>query len=374
MRVQWLLIALLAMGSAAGCTAIQPGATSPLATAMPATEVAVDPMLTVTAAATTTLTATVTSTVTAPITSTMTPTATTPVSATPTVTATAPITATSVPTATQAPTTTLTPTATQPMSGTPTLMPSATPTGTAPVETPTASPGTPGTPSPSPTTGPTATPTPPATPTAPPTATFTPGPSPTPTPLPATVFIRNHRGYAEGSSYFVVGEAVNGGPAPVYSLRVIATFYDAGGRLIGAQETMALLPQTQPTQANPFKVQLTNAPGGIQRYDLALAWDEISIAEFDRVTVAREEVRAPANEMAGVEIVGDLRNDHRDEIRNITVVATFYDAGGAVLDVVPGSAAATTLAPGAMTTFSVQTSRPIDYASYLIQTEGMIFR
>lgn len=366
MRTQWLwidllLIGLLVLGITAGCTAVQPAATSPLATGSPATEVAIDPVLTLTAAATTTLTTTLTAT--------LTPTATLPITATPSVTATAPVTATGVPTATQAPTMTVTPTATQPVSGTPTI--TATVSPTVPVETPT---GTPGTPAPSPpptaTAGPTASPTAPATPTAPPTATFTPGPSPTPTPLPATVFIRNHRGYVEGSSFIVVGEAVNGGPAPVYSLKIIATFYDGGGRLIGAQEALALLPQTQPTQANPFKVQLANAPGGVARYDLALTWDEISIAEFDRVTVAREEVR----EATGVEIVGDLRNDHRDELRNITVVATFYDASGAVLAVVQGSAGATTLAPGAMTTFSVQADQKIDYATYLVQTQGMIFR
>lgn len=167
---------------------------------------------------------------------------------------------------------------------------------------------------------------------------------------------------------------MNGGPAPVYSLRVIATFYDAGGRLVGAQETTALLPQTQPTQANPFKVQLTNAPGAIERYDLTLAWDEISIAEFDRATITREEVREPTDEVAGIEIVGDLRNDHRAELRNLMVVATFYDAGGAVLEIVPGSVGAATLAPGEATTFSVQTSANLEYASYLVQTQGMIFR
>ncbi len=377
---------------------------------------------TATITATTTVTTTGTPTVTATLTATAVPTvtevptATAPVTGTPTVTATAPLTTITPPpmtptetptsigetitpppmtptetptsigetitpppmsptvtptgtpiTATVTPTTTVTPTATEPVTGTPTV----TPTGT-PTVSPTAPTGTPGTPTTTPgtSTGTPGTPTATAEPTASPTATVTPGPSPTPTTLPSTVFIRNHRSYTEGSSVFVVGEAVNGSNAPVYSLRIIATFYDSGDRLVGAQETVALLPQTQPTQANPFKIELANAAGGIERYDLNLTWDEISVAEFDRVTIAREEVR----EATGVEIVGDLRNDHRDEIRNIMVVATFYDETGAVLDVVQGNTAATTLAPGEVTTFTVQTSQEIDYDSYLVQTQGMIFR
>lgn len=373
MRIQRLIAGLLVVGAAVGCTAVQPGGNNSNSANMAGTvtEVAVDPVLGLTA----TLVATSTLTATSPLS------ATPPITATPPVTATQPVTATAVPTATQSPTGTVTPTATQTISGTPTVSATATLTVTSiatgtppisptelpttPVETPTGTPGTP-----LPTETPVPSPTIPATPTAPPTATYTPGPPPTPTPLPSTVFVRNHRSYLEGSSLFVVGEAVNGGPASVFNLRVIATFYDAGGRLIGAQETIAFLPQTQPTQANPFQVVLANAPGGIQRYDLALAWDEISIAEFDRVTVAREEVR----ESTGVEIVGDLRNDHRDEIRSLMVVATFYDQAGAVLDVLPGSVEAATLAPGAMTTFSVTSSRPLDYATYLVQTQGMIFR
>jgi hypothetical protein len=182
--------------------------------------------------------------------------------------------------------------------------------------------------------------------------------------------VRSHRSYAEGSNLIVVGEAVNGGAAPVYNLKVIATFYDAGGQLVGAQETLALLRQTQPTQANPFKLQLANASSNIDRYEFSLIWDEISIAEFERVTITREEVHKDD----GLEISGELRNDGRPEVRNLLVAATFYDDSGAVLEVAPGSAAVTTLAPGATTTFSVRVAQEIPYASYLVQTEGMIFR
>jgi hypothetical protein len=205
-------------------------------------------------------------------------------------------------------------------------------------------------------------PTPPATPGPTPTA----GPPPTPTPLPATVFVRNDRSYRDG--FVVVGEVVNGSPGAVYNVKVIATFHDAASKLIGAQETLAFLPQTVPTQPNPFVVRLDNAPGTAASYELTLTWDDLTIVTYDRVTITREEVR----QENGLTLVGDLRNDHRSDIRNIVVVATFYDAQGLVLAAIPGSAGANVLPPGATTTFTINSPEPLQYSSYLIQTEGQL--
>lgn len=161
---------------------------------------------------------------------------------------------------------------------------------------------------------------------------------------------------------------VNGAPAPVFNVQVIATFYDAGGQIVGANSGMALLPRTQTTQANPFKLQLSPPPSGATRYELSLTWDELTIATYDRATITREELK----QETGVEIVGDVRNDHRSELRNLQAVATFYDANGVVVDVVAGSLGANSLAPGASTTFTIQTTRSFTFDRYLVQVEGML--
>lgn len=188
--------------------------------------------------------------------------------------------------------------------------------------------------------------------------------------MPSTVFLGTHRSYSEGSSLVIVGEVINGGPSPVFGVTIISTFYDAAGNLVGASEATTFLPQTQPTQANPFRLQLLNAPSSVNSYQLTLRWDEISIGTFDRATITREEIN-PTN---GIEIVGDIRNDHRTDLRNLVVVATFYDESGNVLDVVPGRASVNNLPPDGTATFSVQTRQAIPYASYLVQIEGMLFQ
>lgn len=186
--------------------------------------------------------------------------------------------------------------------------------------------------------------------------------------MPTAVFLGSHRSYHDGSTLAVVGEVINGTEFPVFGVTVIATFYDAGGNLVGATESAAFLPQTRPTQANPFKLQLLNAPSNITGYELTLRWDELSIGSYDRATITHEEVR----QENGLEILGDIRNDHRSQINNLVVVATFYDESGAVLDVLPGRASVTDLAPGATATFSVQSQRNIPFDAYLVQVEGIL--
>lgn len=186
--------------------------------------------------------------------------------------------------------------------------------------------------------------------------------------MPSTIFIGSHHSYSEGSSLYVVGEAINGGSSPVYDVTIIATFRDSSGNLVGASEATTILPQTIPTQANPFKLQLANAPANVSDYELTLRWNEISIATFDRATITKEEILTEN----GLKIVGELRNDHRNALRNLVVVATFYDASGAVLDVVRGQVNVASLPPGETATFNVQTRQSIPYASYLVQIEGML--
>lgn len=252
--VIWLCLSLALIGLGA-CTFVQeePEGDPPGAVTSIATEAATTPpegVHTATIAPLLTVTTTLTSTL--ALAETMVPTGTAPVTGPATITATV----TSTPTVQPGPAPTHTP------SSTPTSVPS--PTAT-PFDTPT------------PTTSPT--------PTKEPTSTPTEGPPPTPTAPPQTVFVTSHRSYTEGSDLFVVGEVVNGASIPAFGVRVIATFFDAGDRMLAAQESFAFLHETASTQANPFKIQLANSPANVSRYDLNLSWDDISVVDYDRVTI-----------------------------------------------------------------------------------------
>lgn len=343
------------------------------------------PVMTATVTPTTALTATAT----VPVTPTATLTATVPVTPTATVTGTATVTATATLTRTGTPpltpTRTISVTGTAQPPGTPSLTPIGTPappaTGTALPHTPPAT-SQPGTPMPAPpataTRGATVTPTRPlGTPTVTPTraltttppTTPTPAtPRPTPTAIPSALFLGSHRGYEANGVYMVVGEVINNVGYPVFNTKVIASFYDANGALIGAQETVTLLTRIGIELSSPFKLSIPSS-GNISRYDLTLVWDDISIIDNQELTILSQETRADGQ----LEIFGELRNDGSVGVNNIVVVATFYDAAGAVVDVYQGTVSKAELASDETTSYSIVVPDPaMIYDRFTVQAQGAL--
>lgn len=367
------------------------------------------PMIPVTLIANGPLTPTVAITASAPVTSTpvltstVTPTATLPTTATPTLIATAPtaaatpLTATATTTATAITTATATVTATKTVtaSGTPPLTPTGvmTSTGTpTPATTPAPSTPLPGTRTALPTSMPTATtarsatPTPtrsatgtpgspvPGTPTGSATGTVTPGtptpatPPATPTAIPGTVFLSNHRGYAADGVYYVVGEVMNGESFPVFHAKVIASFYDANNNLVGAQESVTLLPRIDTELSSPFKLSIPDS-GNIDHYELTLVWDDISIIDSQELTILSQETRTDGQ----LEVFGELRNDGSVAVGNVVVVVTFYDETGAVVDVYQGAVSKPDIARDETAGYTITIpNAELDYDHFTVQAQGSL--
>lgn len=204
----------------------------------------------------------------------------------------------------------------------------------APTETPLPSPAPTDTPAPAPSPS---QPPPTSTPTAAPTA--QPSPAPTKTPYPTGIFVASHRGYAEGGAYFVVGEVLNTAGYPVYGAKVIANFYDSGGKLVGAGQALTSLAMTEPEVANPFRLKVENLASSISRYELTVIWEDVSLIEFRPLAVLEAEVGQG-------QVAGQIRNEQESTLTSIVVAVTFYDATGAVVDTADIFLGGQTLAPG----------------------------
>ncbi|MCL4831690.1 MAG: FxLYD domain-containing protein [Caldilineaceae bacterium] len=225
-------------------------------------------------------------------------------------------------------------------------VPAETPTDTPlpPVETATSLPPVASTPAPSatptvaPTTAPPATPTP--APTAPPT------PAATKTPYPTGIFVASHRGFSDGSNYVVVGEVLNTSGVAVYGVKVITNFYDSGGKLVAAGQTLTSLAMTEPEVGNPFKLKVENLASAVDRYELTVTWEDVSLIEFRYLTVVEGAV-------GQVEVTGQIRNEQESVLTSIVVAVTFYDAAGGVVDTADIFLGGQTLAPGASMPFAI---------------------
>ena len=300
-----------------------------------------------------------------------------PITVTPPITSTAPITATVVPTGTPE-ATTATPTA---AAGTATLVataPTAQPTGNTATPTPSGTPTRATTPSPTVTPSRTATTTATRTPTGTPTraATVTPTatatsatPAATPTAIPGTVFLGSHQGFVSDGSYVVVGEVLNGEPFPVFNVKVIGSFYDSNGNLVAAQESLVDLAQIEPELSSPEKLQVANSGGSISRYELTLVWDEISIVDYEELTILSQEARTDG----GLTVVGELRNDGSVTVKDIVTVVTFYDSAGQVVDVYRGTVSSSTLQPNETAAYTIAVpNSDLAYDHFSVQAQGAL--
>lgn len=186
--------------------------------------------------------------------------------------------------------------------------------------------------------------------------------------MPAAVFLGSNRGYEANGVYTVVGEVINNAGFPVFNVKVIASFYDANGTLVGAQETITLLPRIGIELSSPFKLSIPST-GNINRYELSLVWDDVSVIDIQELTILSQETRTNGQ----LEILGELHNDGSVGVSKIVVVATFYDQSGAVIDVYQGTVGKPDLAANETTSYSIVVPDPaIKYDHFTVQAQGAL--
>jgi hypothetical protein len=242
--------------------------------------------------------------------------------------------------------------------------PAETPTETPipPAETATALP--PATDTPAPPANPTVAPTsvPPTTPTTAPTD--PPTPAPTKTPYPTGIFVASHRGFSDGANYVVVGEVLNTSGVAVYGAKVIANFYDSGGKLVAAGQALTSLPMTEPEVGNPFKLKVENLVSAVARYELTVTWEDVSLIEFRYLTVMEGSVSQS-------EVTGQIRNEQESALTSIVVTVTFYDGAGAVVETADIFLGGQTLAPGGSLPFAIPIPEDAGvYDHFWIEAQG----
>lgn len=204
-------------------------------------------------------------------------------------------------------------------------------------------------------------PTPEKTPTSP--------PSPPEAPIQDDVYIRSHRSTVEGGNYVVVGEIINGRAFPVYGAKIIGTFFDNSGTVVGAQEELTLFPKTDIEESNPFKLSVTDPSGQIERYELTLVWEDISIIEFLPVDVRNTKLE----EEDGLTVSGELGNSQGTELTSIIVGVTFYDEDGNVVAVFDQFFGSESLAPGETMPYSISIAGPdFEYETFRVQAQGNV--
>jgi hypothetical protein len=191
-------------------------------------------------------------------------------------------------------------------------------------------------------------------------------PTPRPTVRPTSVYITNYR-LDTTFGPFIVGEVENASAKTVYMIIITARLYDASGDLVTTLQGASALNRIDPGQRSPFLV-VGYASKPIVRADLTLSYSSTSVRRYTPLLIVSPELQELPG---GVRVVGQVVNNQSELVNEVRVVVIFYLPDGTVFLMLTNSADSFTLAPGAASTYLIDTGRTdIANLSYIVQAEG----
>lgn len=160
-------------------------------------------------------------------------------------------------------------------------------------------------------------------------------------------------------------------PAPIQeAIKIVASLYDAGGKLLGSDFSFAELAIVRPGQRAPFSIVVLKPPAGLSRHALKLEARPTARQPIDQFAMLSSGDRA-AGSPGSRYIFGELRNDTGANIQLVKVVATLYDARGAVVQADFAYADIRTLAPGQTAPFEIAVQDWNNATRYQLQAQGL---
>ncbi|MFQ5343047.1 MAG: FxLYD domain-containing protein [Anaerolineae bacterium] len=148
----------------------------------------------------------------------------------------------------------------------------------------------------------------------------------------------------------VVGEARNDGGEPAQDVRVVATFYDAEGRVVNAMAGQVFRLQLPAGGTSPFKIRTASGP---------LAYDHFSLGVISQPSQALEpaglvvDVSAPAAGAMPAIFQGEVTNESGETRTEVAVFVALYDTEGQIL-VAESQVVAEEMAAGDSTPFALR--------------------
>jgi hypothetical protein len=155
---------------------------------------------------------------------------------------------------------------------------------------------------------------------------------------------------AASGSHYVVGEVVNTTGDTLRFVEVLASFYDAGGQLVGTGSTFTELSIVEAGGSAPFKLATLNPPPSLADYKLRTDYLTTDLALLRAEVVSHSEYVA---DNGWHYIEGEIRNPNDFRVKFPKLVATYYNATHEVVRVEMAFSELDTLEPGQTSAFEV---------------------
>lgn len=145
---------------------------------------------------------------------------------------------------------------------------------------------------------------------------------------PPPVKILSHSSYYNSGYFYVVGEVQNLGNNNIEFVKIVATFYNSAGEIIGTDFTYTELDILTPNQKSPFEVNSWPNEINVDHYELSVQYRTTSDSPYSNIEVLSH---SSFVEYSYYKIIGEVQNTGSSFIEFVKIVITFYDSSGTVI-------------------------------------------
>jgi len=186
---------------------------------------------------------------------------------------------------------------------------------------------------------------------------------------PAKPQIRGVTDYFEMDYYYLVGEVFNLTGSNINFVKVVATFYDETGTVIGTAFTYTELDIILPNEAAPF--QISSYPDKIQPASCKLSSDYSATTEQPFAGLSIKSHSASIDDMGYHKIVGEVENTSTVPAEFVKIIATYYNSSEDVIGTAFTYTDIDVIESGGTAPFELSSyPREIKPASYKLQVQG----
>lgn len=168
--------------------------------------------------------------------------------------------------------------------------------------------------------------------------------------------------------YEIVGEAINQSADNLQFVKVIASCYDADGRIIATDYSYTDLDVIEANSHSPFSVTFMETPQGLDSYKLHAEWRTTTNVPLHVDILSHSPT---TSSYGGYNVVGEIHNPYDFDLVFVKIVGTFYNAANEVLAVDYTYTDLDTIGTGGTSPFEVvlmDTPKGLDH--YVLQSQA----
>lgn len=180
-----------------------------------------------------------------------------------------------------------------------------------------------------------------------------------------TLEILSSSNYVDAGWFYIVGEVRNNTNKPMEYVKIAATLYDAGDKVVGTDFAYTMLDVIPPHDEAPFEIG-TGEWQGATRYRLQVQGRQGSLPRQDLAVRSH----SAYVDHGWLVVRGEVENEGARKAEFVKLVITFYDATGDVVGVDFAYTTLDVIPAGGTSPFECSTKHWSGFDHYKIQVQG----